>query len=231
MDETPPAEKSTWWEKIDTDLVLTMILIANAILNAYFTYQIGYRSGDADWENALGEQAAQRAAEAQAENFNLAYQHYRAFTRYAVNNGLVRLYDQELAAAQAAGDPVTVLELQRQRAAAEQIALDNRAFFPAKYLNPDGTYNIQRELDELWAEQALQKDVYPEPHFAQADVLRDATQRLNRPNNVLSTVIYLLYAIAYAVNPERSRKVRVALTALNVAALLVMAGWYLLESL
>jgi hypothetical protein len=134
-------------------------------------------AGSADFEGLV---SAIRAQETEINNHIIVYEHYRAFTDYKRFNELGNLVALEPAS--------NVLgQLQRE---AWGVAQGLRfSFFPPRYVNPDGTYNIQRELDEQWAYAAQQGDIQPETHFEEADAARTKTSAL--------AITLIIFAIAF----------------------------------
>jgi hypothetical protein len=140
-------------------------------------------AGNNDFE---GLTAAISAQETTIVNNINAYEHYHAYTIYRRYNELGNLlYDE----ANAATDQAAFDSLDRQKQEAWGLAQGIQAlFFPGRYLDPDGAYNLQRELDEEFAEAAQQKDIVPGPHFEVADTLR------LRANLLTGVLIFLAIA-------------------------------------
>lgn len=121
-------------------------------------------AGDGDFE---GMTAAISAQKADIINEINAYQHYHAYTiymRYLELGNL--LYDPK-------ADNKTQSLLFKQQQEAWGVADGIKStFFEARYLNPDGSYDILRELQEARAEDEQSTDLNYEPHFERADRLR-----------------------------------------------------------
>lgn len=123
-------------------------------------------AGNADF---AGLTAAIHAEETTIANAINTYEHYQAYTAYQRYNELGNILADEAANA----DPGPAEAVNRLKREAWGLALGLQyTFFPPRYLNPDGTYDTQRELDEEWAEASQQKDLTPGPHFEEADGLR-----------------------------------------------------------
>jgi hypothetical protein len=115
---------------------------------------------NADFEGLV---ASIKAEEATILNSITVYEHYQAYTLYTRYNELGNIV----------ADEPPSNELGRLQREVWGLALGLQyTFFPPRYLNPDGTYDVQRELDEEWAERSQQDDLLSEPHFAKADGLR-----------------------------------------------------------
>jgi hypothetical protein len=144
--------------------VVTVLGAAAACLGSVAINQ----AGNADFD---GITAAINVQKATLANEVTAYEHYRAYTTYYRYNELgILLYDESLKPASDVERDYLLGNLQRE---VWGLALGLQyTFFPPRYLNPDGSYNIQRELDETWADAAAQADLNPEPYFLLADALR-----------------------------------------------------------
>jgi hypothetical protein len=143
-------------------------------------------SSNADFEGLV---AAIRSQETRINNYVTVYEHYRAYTEYERLNELGNLVALE---------PSTNIlsQLQREvRGIAQGLQF---SFFPPRYLNPDGTYGIQRELDEEWALAAQQADLQPDVHFEEADAARARTGGL-AITLIIFSVAFWFFTIAQAV--------------------------------
>lgn len=121
--------------------------------------------GDADF---AGLRASINAEETRALNTVDAYESYSAYVDYRRYNQLGDLIETDLA--NAAGEEADLLN--QQRAEARDLAISSQRLFPNKFLNRDGSYNVKRQLGEMWADAARERDLNPEPLFAEADQLR-----------------------------------------------------------
>jgi hypothetical protein len=121
-------------------------------------------AGDADFS---GLDASIRAQRADIINHIYAYEHYRAFTDYVRYNELgALLYDP-------AADEQTAIEngaLQREVWGVAQGI--STGFFSPRYVNSNGKYDLERELEEAWAQDAQDDELDPTPYFEDSDRLR-----------------------------------------------------------
>ncbi len=163
------AEESGRLETIAAVLIALVTVIGAIVV--WRSSVIEDASGDADF---AGLRASINAEETRALNYVNAYENYGAYTTYKRYNDLGDLIAEDMA--QAPEDQADVLN--SQRADAHDLALANEDLFPNKFLNRDGTYALQRQLGEMWADAAKEKDLKPEPQFAEADSLRDKTNRM-----------------------------------------------------
>lgn len=143
-------------------------------------------SGNADFNGLV---ATIHAQETVINNYITVYEHYRAYTDYERYNELGNLVYNE--------PPSSELgKLQRE---AWGIAQGLQfSFFPPRYVNRDGTYDTQRELDEEWADAAQQNDLESEAYFEVADAARFKASLLAATLIVFS-IAFWFFTIAQAV--------------------------------
>jgi hypothetical protein len=167
-------------------------------------------AGDADF---AGLTASLNAEETRALNAVNAYEHYGAYTTYWRYSALGNALADEVEAA-----PEEAVEaLDRQRAEAYDLADANQDLFPTRFLNRDGTYSVARETGEAWADAAREKDLYPDPQYAEADKLRA------KSNQLLGTITLLgLALVAYTLVETVEGRLKWAFVGLGT--LLAVAG-------
>ena len=166
-------------------------------------------AGDADF---AGLRASVRAEETRALNYVNAYENYGSYTSYQRYNELGNLLEADQAAAPAQ----EIDNLERQRADNHDLSISNQRLFPNKFLNRDGSYNVKRQIGEMWADAAKENDLNPDPQFAEADQLR------SKANWLLVAVTILAIALVFYTLVEsfgdRMRYVMVALGSLCMVA-------------
>ncbi|CAG0935397.1 hypothetical protein TFLX_04235 [Thermoflexales bacterium] len=187
--ESPPADQHERFMTI-VAIMIAVVAVIGAIV-AWRASVADDASGDADYG---GLRAAINAEETRALNASTAYTHYGAYVTYLRYNNLGDLIvtDMEQTTEEEA------VRLNRQRADAHDIALANERLFPQRFLNRNGSYSVQRELGELWADAARDRDLNPEPQFAEADRLRTKSNALLAVVGVLglALVFYTLIEAA-----------------------------------
>jgi uncharacterized Tic20 family protein len=190
----------------------------NALLLAFVTLLgafVAWRTAlaaDAAGDTALaGIIATINAEETRAINNITLYEHYRAYTGYA----RYTLLGNEIALDLTNAPDDEAEELDRQMRAAWNTA--ETFYFPKRYLNRDGTYNVQRELGEAWADAARKKDLNPEPHFAQSLRMQQKTKWLVVLITVLA-VSLLMHTLAEMLAGNRLKLM------LMLAGVLLTAG-------
>ena len=127
-------------------------------------------AGDNDF---AGLDASIRSQKAEIINYVIAYEHYRAFTSYVRYNELGNLmFDPE-------ADPDTDARngaIQREVwGVASGIS---SIFFNPRYINSDGQYDLERELQEEYARDAQSEDLNAAPYFEESDRQRNISSSL-----------------------------------------------------
>jgi hypothetical protein len=141
-------------------------------------------AADADFN---GVSAAIKAQKAEVVNGVTAYEHYRAYTSYVryFQMGYL-IYDETVNSDEKDAQGLTNQSMEAW-GLADSLKI---SFFPARYVDFDTeNYNIRRELEELWAEDAQEDDLHAEPHFAKADLLRK--------RSLLLTADMIVFAVAF----------------------------------
>jgi hypothetical protein len=187
--ESPPADQHERFMTI-VAIMIAVVAVIGAIV-AWRASVADDASGDADY---AGLRAAINTEETRALNAATAYNHYGAYVTYQRYSTLGNLIatDMEQATEEEAA------RLNSQRADAHDIALASERLFPQRFLNRDGSYSVQRELGELWADASRDRDLNPEPQFAEADRLRAKSNALLAVVGVLglALVFYTLIEAA-----------------------------------
>jgi hypothetical protein len=158
MDDSTTSSESRW--QTLAAVLIALVTVAGALV-AWRAAVAADAAGDADF---AGVQATLNREETRALNTVDAYEAYGAFTAYQRHNALGDLIAQDQANV-ATEDEALLLE--SERADAHDLALASQHLFPNRFLNRDGTYSVQRQLGELWADAAREKNLNPEPQFAE----------------------------------------------------------------
>jgi hypothetical protein len=122
-------------------------------------------AGDADF---AGLRASVRAEETRALNYVNAYENYGAYANYRRYNEMGNLIEAD----EASAPEQEKTDLERQRADNNDLAISNQRLFPNKFLDRDGSYNVKRQMGEMWADAAKENDLNPDPQFVEAEQLR-----------------------------------------------------------
>lgn len=175
-------------EQSDRLATMVAILIALAtVIGAVVAWRASVAAdgaGDADF---AGLRATVNREETRSLAAVTAYENYSAFMNYhryeVLGNLLVEEQNQVEDEAAAALEP--------ERVNAHDLALANQQLFPNKFLNRDGSYALQRELGEIFADAAKEKELQPDGQYAEADTLRDKTNQLLIAVTIIAVALVL----------------------------------------
>lgn len=137
-------------------------------------------AGDMDF---AGLDASIRAQKADIINNIKAYEHYRAFTTY-------KRYDQ-----------LGYLLSGDQQAEAWGVAAGLTSFFTSRYINSEGQYDLERELQEEWASDAQSEDLNATPYFERSDKERSRSAFLTA-NMIMFAVSFWFFTVAQVTNKK-----------------------------
>jgi hypothetical protein len=165
----PENQSTSRFELVTTIIVAVVVMIAALV--AWRASLIDDASGDADYD---GLRAAVRAVQARALSNVNAYESYGNYVSYWRNKKLSALLAQDLETADA--EQATILESQLK--IADDLTNANADMFEMRYLNRDGSYSVQRQLGEMWADVARKNQVDYMPLFASADQERARTRHM-----------------------------------------------------
>ena len=141
-------------------------------------------ASDADF---LGLDASIRAQKADIINHVYAFEHYRAYTDYVRYDEYGRLlYDPN------ADEETDLRNGALQREAWGVASGISSVFFSPRYINPDGQYDLERELQEAWAQDSQNEDLNPTPYFEESDQLRARSSFLTADMIVLAISFWFL---------------------------------------
>lgn len=206
------AERSQRLETVVAILIAVVTVIG--ALAAWRSSVADDGAGDADF---AGLRASVRAEETRALNYVNAYENYGSYANYRRYSEMSNLLEAD----QANAPEQEKSELERQRTDDNDLSISNQRLFPNKFLDRDGSYNVKRQMGEMWADAAKENDLNPDPQFAEADQLRQ------KANLLLAAVTILAIALVFYTLVEsfgdRMKYVMVALGSLCMVAGTVFA--------
>jgi hypothetical protein len=167
-------------------------------------------AGDAD---TAGIRATLNVIETDTLNTINAYSNYGSYTEYQQYRWLGDALAEDLQDADDEELAIWGVELLTAIDRAESM----QGSFESRYVDPDGTYALQRQLDEAQADAARERDLNPNPHFAEADALRVKTSDL-----LIALMILSLSLIFFTLVETVGARGKLALVALGM--LCMVAG-------
>jgi hypothetical protein len=164
--------------------VLTAIVTVIGAIAACMASVAVSDAGDADF---AGLDSSIRAQKAEIINYVYAYEHYRAYTTYTRYSELGNLmYDPN------ADEQTDIQNGAIQREAWGVASGISSIFFSPRYINPDGQYDLERELQEEFARDAQNEDLNAAPYFEQSDKLRVRSSYLTADMIMLAVSFWFL---------------------------------------
>lgn len=142
---------------------------------------------DAGKADFTGLDASIRAQKAEIINHVYGYEHYRAYTDYVRYDEFGKLmYDPN-------ADPETDLRNGALQREAWGVASGiSSVFFSPRYVNSDGQYDLERELQEAWAQDSQNEDLESAPYFDESDKFRRRSSFLTADMIVLAISFWFL---------------------------------------
>jgi hypothetical protein len=193
--------------------VIAVLIALTTLIGALVAWRASVASdgaGDADF---AGQRATVNLEETRALSAINSYEHYSAFTTYRRYSDLGDLIAEDDTAV---SDEQADL-LARTQAEAYDLAIANQGLFPNKFLNRDGSYALQRQIGEWYADTAKEKDLQPDIHYAEADKLDNKAGQL-----LLAVTTLAIGLVFYSLVEVAGRHLRYAL--LGIGSLCLLAG-------
>jgi hypothetical protein len=152
-------------------ILIALVTVTGAIV-AWRASVAADGAGDADF---AGLQASTRVEETRALNFVNAYEQYRAFVQYKQNLEFTKILAAEIKQQGENPDESLVAQLSETL----DLASAQQELFSTRFVSRDGSsYDLQRQLGQMWAEAAKANDLNPDPQYSEADFLRNKTNLL-----------------------------------------------------
>ena len=168
MENEDEGEANNKFETI-VSILIAIVVVLGALVS-WRASLIDDSSGDNDY---AGIKAAVNAEQARALNYVNAYADYGNYVNYWKNERLSSLISEDMAKS-GDEDPALATEVKT----ANDIADSSSDMFKMRYLNRDRSYNIQRQLGEMWADASKKNDLDYQTQFNAADEDRARTRMM-----------------------------------------------------
>jgi len=191
-------------------LLIALVVVIGA-LAAWRASVAADAAGDADY---FGLRALVNSEETQALNHLTAYRSYADYLDYWSSKRQGELLEEEMKQKPALAEDdqfVAQVKSAYDLADASYVNLEQR------FLNRDGSYNVQRQLGQLWADAMKEKDLKYDVQFAEAERMRNKTIYLLMCVMILS-IAPVFYSLVETVG-ERTRR-----TMLIIGSLFMVTG-------
>jgi hypothetical protein len=168
-------------EEIENDGFSTFVALLIAIASiagAIIAWRASVASDGVGDSDLAGLRATINLTEARALTAVEIYHDYGKFGEFYYQRQLALAIETEAATEFDALSEEELNTLYAEVAESYDRATQAQQNFPNIYLNRDGTYALERQRGEMLADAARQRDLNPLPSFAEADALRQQTDRL-----------------------------------------------------
>lgn len=167
------AGKNSREERFEITIAILIAVVTVIVgIVAWWASKSDDSAGDFDRE---GLRAALNAEETKALNSVNAYESYKSFSVYQKYEQLAALISEEQADAP---DDETLELLETKRLEAKNLGTAYSFLFSGRFVNKDGSYALSRQMGEMWADAAREKDLNYQAQFSQADQYRTKTVNL-----------------------------------------------------
>lgn len=182
--------------------VIALTVSVLTLFSGLLGWQMGNISGNASGAYTAAQRAELNAQKVRSTDTLIVYENHRAFLVYRNYFDQYKLVSQQLEAAQKANpvDPVLVARLSNQRDQFQQLYLSNLKLFPNKFINRDGTYNLDEQLGQLIASDARKLDINPQPHEAEGQRYDVQTQKMQLALILLAVGLFFFAIVSTVKN-------------------------------
>jgi hypothetical protein len=205
--------------------MMAIMIAVVALVTAFGAWRGSLAGSLAGFEDYYALTATLNTAQTRSVNTAVAYQNYHAFTNYTVNWAMAMVLESSL---ESITDENEWTWIQTQAEEARRLANTNLNFFPARYMDKEGVYLIQRQLDEDWAEAQRKMDLNAEAHLEKSNKY-DTRSTSYVTNSILLAVSLLLYTLASIFHADRRRLRWGAASAGTICLLLSVVSMILTE--
>ncbi len=197
MTDKPEPEKGDSGGRFQT--IMAIMIAVVALLTAFAAWRGSLAGSLAGFEDYYALTASLNTAETRAINTASAYQDYTAFTNYSVNSAMAAVLEASL---ESITDPDELAWVESQVAESQKLAATNLNFFQSRYMDKEGIYQLQRQLDENWAEAGRRMDLDPQVHLDRSSNY-DTRGFSFVTNAILLAVALLFYTLASVLHASR----------------------------
>lgn len=193
--------------------IVAVLIAVTTLIGAVVAWRASVSAdgaGDADF---AGQRATVNLEETRALSAVNAYENYSAYAAYRRYSDLGDLIGED----ESKADDEEIDWLDGERANAHDLSIANQGLFPNKFLNRNGSYALQRELGEYFADAAKEKDLQPNASYEEADKLRNKTNQL-----LMAVTVLAVGLVFYSLIEAMSKGLRYPL--LGLGSLCLVAG-------
>ena len=203
------------WFSTHINTVIAFTISILTLFSGLLGWQMGNISGNASGAYALAQRAELNAQKVISTNTMNAYENHRAFLGYKNYFDQYKLVSLQLDVAKKANpvDQALVTQLSGQRDELQLLYLSSLKLFPNRFINRDGTYNLQEQIGQMIASDKRKFDINPDPHLAQGRRYAAQTRSMQIALIILAVSLFCFAIVSTVSNLKRS--LMLAMTALG----------------
>ncbi len=188
------------WFSDHLNTVIAFTISILTLFSGLLGWHMGNISGDASGAYALAQRAELNAQKVISTNTMNAYENHRAFLEYKNYFDQYKLVSSQLDQAKKADsiDQALVTELTSQRDELQLLYLASLKLFPNRFINRDGTYDLQGQIGQMIASDKRKFDMNPDPHMKEGRQF-EAQARNMQIALIISAVSLFCFAIVSTV--------------------------------
>lgn len=184
-------------------VIVALLIAVTSVVGAVVAWRGSVAADSAGDADTAGLRASINLNETRALSAVTAYGDYGAFTQFYRDRQLIQALENDLVAlTEEDADQFTPLAEELLRLSDSATAVQQT--FPNQYLNRDGTYALERQQGQLFADAARLRDLDPATNFAEADQSRTKSDQLLIVFSVLAVALVAFTLIEIAGRPWKS---------------------------
>jgi hypothetical protein len=179
------------WFSDHLNTVIAFTISILTLFSGLLGWHMGNISGNASEAYALAQRAELNAQKVISTNTMNAYENHRAFLEYKNYFDQYKLVSSQLDQAKKADsiDQALMTELTDQRDELQLLYLASLKLFPNRFINRDGTYDLQGQIGQMIASDKRKLDINPDPH------MKDGRQYETQARNMQIALIILAVSL------------------------------------
>jgi hypothetical protein len=203
------------WFSTHLNTVIAFTISILTLFSGLLGWQMGNISGNASGAYALAQRAELNAQKVISTNTMNAYENHRAFLEYKNYFDQYKLISLQLEDAKKANpiDQALVAQLSSRRDEFQLLYLASLKLFPNRFINRDGTYNLQEQIGQMIASDKRKFDTNPAPHIADGKLYETQARNMQITLIILAVSLFC-FAIVSTVSTMK-RPLMLTLTALG----------------
>jgi hypothetical protein len=194
------------WFSAHLNTVIAFTISFLTLFSGLLGWQMGNVSGNASGEYALAQRAELNAQKVISTNTLNAYENHRAFLEYKNYFDQYKLVSIQLNKAQNVNpvDQALVTQLTSQRDKLQLLYLSSLKLFPNRFINRDGTYDLQEQIGQMIASDKRKFDIDPAPHMAKGASYENQVRRMQIALIILAVSLFCFAIVSTVNNLKRS---------------------------